>query len=377
MNDYAKVDADSHVVEGAGTWETYLEPAYADRRPLAIPYPRALEHRPKRNQTWLVDGTLQPCFDGPGGITMSTPADMDYARERGVPTDVQTLRDPAARVALMKELGVARTVMYTTFFLQPPTPDIGFEAALMRAWNNWMAERCSQHREALRFAAVVPFRDVGLAIAEVRRARLELGAAAVMVLAGSGEHMLHAPHLDPFWAEVQDLDMPVGIHFGWPNDRVRRTWTSLSAPYLGADAWMWWAYTSVFAGGMTDRFPRLRISFLEHDSVWLDLFLRRAKFWYEAAGIRPWPTKKPPHVVLQEHPIYFTLEGDAEYLPTLIELVGEDRVMAASDIPHTHYVGGRMNTTMDVVEAMETVTAAQKRKVMHDNACRYYGWDDV
>lgn len=377
MTNYDKVDADSHVVEGEGTWETYLEERYADRRPQAIRYPRALAGRPKRTHTWLVDGSLQPCFDGPGGVTMSTPVDMDFSRQRGVPTDIQALRDPAARVELMKQLGVRRTVMYSTFFLQPPTIDVAFEAALMRAWNNWMADRCAQHRDALRFAAVVPFRDVGLAIAEVRRARVELGADAVMVLAGSGEHMLHAGHIDPFWAEVQDLDMAVAIHFGWPNDRIRRTWTALSSTYLCADAWLWWAYTSVFGGGITDRFPRLRISFLEHDSRWLDMFFRRARFWYEASGIQPWPTKKPPDVVLQEHPIFFTLEGDAEYLPELMRIVGEDRVMAASDIPHTHYVGGRMNTTMDVVEAMSSVTPLQKRKVMHDNACRYYGWDDV
>mgnify|MGYP000446868123 CR=1 FL=1 len=93
---------------------------------------------------------------------------------------------------------------------QFPAP---LEAALMRAWNTWASEMCKKSPEHLAFGAVVPVRDPGLAVREMRHAK-ELGACTVMVLPTAGRHHLHERFLDPFWAEAQHLDEAWEERFG-------------------------------------------------------------------------------------------------------------------------------------------------------------------
>jgi predicted TIM-barrel fold metal-dependent hydrolase len=378
---YGYVDADSHVVELGGTWEEHIEAKFADRRPMAIDYPHlpgvaGVPGRPERDRTWLVDGALQPRHYGPGGVLMSTPADMAHARHRPVTPAIQGLADVAGRSAAMRERNVVRSVLYSTWFLQPPSDDLEYEAALARAWNRFAADRCRQDPSMFRFAAVVPLRDTHLAVQVAREARA-LGAETAMILPTAGERMLHESHLDPFWATLQDLDMRAAIHIGWGDPRFTATLLNSADLYLGIEVFMWNAYVSMLASGVFDRFAHLKLVFVEHEPRWLELFLHRAEIWYHSETAKPWPSKKSPREVLREHAIYFTYEGELEYLPTFLAVAGQDRVMAALDFPHSHYEGERMSSALGDIADDTGLDAAQKRRVLRDNAVAFYGWKDV
>ncbi len=370
------VDPDSHIQELPGSWELYLDEQFADRRPSVIDNPY-VSQRPKRNRTWYIDGQLVPKNQGHGGVVMSTPADMTFAKSKPVPVEVQACTDPVMRAKYMEDTGICRSVMYSTLFLQPLTDDLVYEAALMRSWNRWMSDMCKKSLGRLTFGALIPIRDPHLAIKEMQVAK-ELGAAAVMILPTAGERHLHDPLLDPFWSEAQNLGMPVAIHIGWPNPRVTYECTTPSSIFLGAfETSVWWGYLSIFTGGILDRFPNLKVAFLEHDSQWFKLFLERAMHWYPTNAASPWPAKKSPLEYLKEHQIFFVFEGKYSFMPEFLKLVGEDRVMGALDFPHTHYGTASLSESFDFIKNHKHLTDEQKRKVLRDNSVAFYGFSDV
>ncbi len=334
-----------------------------------------MSQRPQRNKTWYIDGRLIPKNQGNGGVVMSTPAEMDFAKAKPVPVDIQSCADAIGRAAYMQREGISRSVLYSTLFLDTLTDDLVYEAALMRAWNDWMSDVCAK-TDVLSFAGLVPTRDPRLAVQELRHAH-EKGAVAAMILPTAGERMLHDPVLDPFWAEAERLNLPVSIHIGWPNPRVTNECTTPSTIFLGAfDLSVWWAYISVFTGGILDRFPKLKIAFIEHDTRFFELFMIRANHWYPTSVCRPWPAKKSPEDYLRDHQIYFAFEGDYAGLPAFMDRVGEDRVMGAFDFPHTHYGVASLSIAYDFMRNHEHLSPQRKRKLLHDNTAAYYGFRD-
>ncbi len=373
--DFKQLDADSHVQEVGGSWELYLADEFKHRRPQVLDNPYVSE-RPHRNKTWYIDGRLIPKNQGNGAVVMSTPAEMEFARQKPVPVDIQACTDPIGRAALMKQQGISRTVLFSTLFLETLTDDLVYEAALMRAWNDWISDMCAKAPDVLSFAALVPIRDPHLAVREMRHAK-ERGAVTVMILPTAGDRMLHDPLLDPFWAEAERIGMPVSIHIGWPNPRVTNECTTPSTVFLGAfDLSVWWGYISIFTGGILDRFPELKVSFVEHDARFFSLFLERATHWYPTSVCKPWPARKSPTAYLREHQVYFGFEGDYAYMPEFMDLVGEDRVMGAFDFPHTHYGVASLSTAYDFMRNHEGLSLSRKRKVMHDNIAAFYGFHE-
>jgi hypothetical protein len=71
----------------------------------------------------------------------------------------------------MDKAGVAATVLYPTVGLTYFSPDVKFDAALVRSYNTWLAERCSHAPDRLKWGAIIPMRGVPDAVAEVKRAK--------------------------------------------------------------------------------------------------------------------------------------------------------------------------------------------------------------
>lgn len=373
--DYDQIDCDSHVQEGSGSWEMYLDPAYEDRRPVLIDNPN-VPGRAQRNKTWYFDGQLVPKNQGRAGVVMSTPVEMEFAKNKPVPPAVQACTDPVARAQASLDAGIRRTVLFTTLFLQAFLDDVDYEAALMRSWNRWMSEMRSAAPDTIAFGALIPVRDPDLAATEVRMAK-QLGAATVMILPSAGDMLLHDPRMDRFWAACVEVDMPVCIHIGWPQPWVTNTCATPSSVFLGAfDTSMWWAYLSVLTGGILERFPNLRVSFLENDARFFEIFLARAEHWYPTSAASPWPNRVSPTEALRNHQVYFSFEGDYALLPRFCELVGDDRVMIALDFPHTHYGVHSLSAAFDFVRNHQHLSAQQKRLLLRDNSLRFYGWKD-
>jgi predicted TIM-barrel fold metal-dependent hydrolase len=79
------------------------------------------------------------------------------------------------------------------------------------------------------------------------------------------------------------------------------------------------------------------------------------------------PKKRPPEY-LKEGRVFFTCEAEEASLPQVLDLLGEDQMMASADIPH----GEARERSMDVVRARSDLSESAKRKILGENAARFY-----
>jgi len=364
------VDADSHVEESEETW-AFLDPPYAERPPLVVDK-RGAPGLTVQDAFWVIDGRVLPHLRGRGATVYATPVVSTLGQEiKTFSVASQTLSDPAARVADLDRAGIDVQVLYPTIFLERLTDDDGYQTALVRSYNTWLAGKCAQVPDRLKWAAVMPLHYVPDAIAELRRAR-ELGAACAVMYGTAGETMLHEAAFDPFWAEAARLNLPIVVHTGWSHPGLQASGTDVfAAQIVGFTLPVMMAFFSFLGGGILARHPGLRVCFLEAGADWLPYMIQRMDQYYSVDARLQWArlADASPSDYLKRGNVYFTCEGDEKLLPIVLDWLGEDQMMASADMPHME---ARENSLQDIAER-DDLTAERKRKILGANARRFYG----
>jgi predicted TIM-barrel fold metal-dependent hydrolase len=363
------IDCDSHVEECEATF-TYLEKRYWERRPLHVDL-HGIPQNSTQDSYWLIDGHVHPRPVGQGATFGGSPPSSTLGRSKpfGIPS--QTLDDVGSRLADMDRARIDVSVLYPTLFLTHLTEDARYEAALMRSYNTWLGERCAQAPERLKWGALIPLRSPEDAVAEVGRAR-ELGAVALYTLGTAGDKLLDHESLDPVWDEAVRQRLPVAVHVGWShpglmmscNDCFAAFGISFTLPVL-------MAFFSMTGWGVLDRHPDLRVAFLEAGGDWLPYMLDRLDRYHfvvrEKFG-RPVSRRKPSEYLKGGH-IYLSIEGDEPMVPRVLDLAGDDHVMASADMPHAE----ARDNHLDEVSERSDISSAVKEKILTHNPARFYG----
>ncbi len=172
-----------------------------------------------------------------------------------------------------------------------------------RAWRARPIISCRRHRQVSRpFGRLRGAADAGPGCRRDRAnaVRWELGFVGALVngFSQAGDAVLYYddPRYLPFWAVVQDLDVPFYLH---PRDPLpSRTRDYDGHPWFEGPAWAFGVETAMHAlrlmgGGLFDRYPRLQI-ILGHlgeglpYSIWrLDQRVKRRRAGFPPKG--PWP----------------------------------------------------------------------------------------
>lgn len=368
MDGFKVIDADSHIEEVAEIWE-HLDSEFQSRRPFPITVEKNIGHT-NLNAFWYIDGNAVPKLVGQGAMVIATPLTSSYARAKPFSLGSQGLTDVKARLKDMDRFGVDVQVIFPTLFLATVTDDLALEAALMRAYNSYLAQACRQAPDRLKWAGLVPVRAPDHAVKEVRRCK-ELGAVAIATLGTAGETLLHHRDLFSVYQEMERQDLPLCVHVGWSHPGLNKSCENIYLSRISFTLPVLAAFWSILGGGLLDAFLRLKVAFLEAGSEWLPYWVGRMDHYYHAdtdnarGGYMP---KKRPSDYLKEGRIFFTCEAEEALLPQVIDLVGEDQMMASADIPH----GEARERSMDIVRERPDLSESVKRKILGENAARFY-----
>ena len=206
--------------------------------------------------------------------------------------DFATASMPTLLHERMPELGLDYSVIYPSLGLVlPDIADDALRRNCCRALNRFQADLFAGLEDRLTPAAVVPMGNPEEAVEALEHAVLELGLKAVMIasfarrpvtataaLGGDVPHQaswvdcfgLDSPYdYDPFWARCIELGVSPAAHsgaFGWDG---RRSISNYMYNHMGhfaaaSDA----LCRALFLGGVTRRFPKLRVAFLEGGVSW-------------------------------------------------------------------------------------------------------------
>jgi predicted TIM-barrel fold metal-dependent hydrolase len=249
-------------------------------------------------------------------------------------------------------------------------------AALAAAANDFLAEQWLTVDDRFRLAMNVAPHDAHLAAAEIRRFGGHDQVSAVF-LPLINKHLGHRDFF-PIYEAAQELGLTVVVHpdgtegdyHGCPNFAVgtppsRHERYSLLIQFGQSNL------ANIIFEGLFERFPRLKIVFVEYGWTWVPSALWRLDAtWKAGRKTTPWVKRSPTEYVLDH--VRFTTEpateppSEREALQILEMMHAERTLLFSSDYPH-------WDGDEDPETLFKTAPAALRHRIMRENAIEAFG----
>ncbi|MBI4493932.1 MAG: amidohydrolase [Chloroflexi bacterium] len=334
MSKYAIIDADGHILESVPGIREFLEPRW--QRKALFP-----------SDVW----------------------DRDLRGKLG-----HTPKGPQDHLTAQEVDGIDTMVLYPTAGLGFGTlRETDFAVALARAYNDWLYHFCLADPARLKFAALIPVQDPPSAAEELRRAVTQLGAVGAMLPTNVPQRPDWGHRsFDPIYAEAERLDIGLSFHATLRESvGLQRFENFINIHTVGHPVEQIMALCGSVVGGVFERFPRLRIAYLEAGIGWVPYMMDRLDEEVEKRGAdeAPYLTRLPSEYIRSGR-IFFGVECEEKTLPDGVRWGLEDTLLYSSDYPH--WDADWPGTVRAVVER-DDLSESVKRKMLHANAARFYG----
>lgn len=351
-DDGLAIDADGHVHEPNSLFFERLPP---DMRARTDGWALNAEG----NRRFIVDGIEHPPF----------------------PREISVRKPMAAadRLKVLDKDGIAAAVLYPSAALVSSYLDGAFAFAVAEAYQDWMDEFIAADRQRLFYAAPIPLNDIDRAVRLAERGVSSKGAIAVCVRPNPTEgRRLDDPSHAPLFEAVAALGVPLIVHesTGCPDtaggDRYGGMMDPPSYAYnhiISHPFEQMMAAMALICGGVLERFADLRVGFMEAGCSWVPYWLARLDEHLDNRKLRPYYGKLTLGArEYFDRQCVVSCDPSDETIPLAIAGLGADRIVFATDYPHFDSAGG----SVDAFRAVPGIDAADRRKILHDNAAAFY-----
>jgi gamma-resorcylate decarboxylase len=295
---------------------------------------------------------------------------------RDLPSEIrQKILDVGSgRIADMDRGGLDICILSLTAPGVQAVPNITQAVAQARRTNDYLAENVAKNSKRLKGFATLPLQDPEAAAQELTRCVRELGFCGALVNGfsqiGEADSAVYYdwPPYRPFWATVQELDVPFYLH---PRDPLASRQHSYEGyPWLAGSPWGFAVETSIhalrlMASGLFDEYPKLKL-ILGHLGEGLPFGIWRVDHRISRGSGTP-RAKLPMSHYLREN-FYITTSGNfrTQALTNVILEVGADRILYSVDYPYE-----------DVVEAKQwfdqaAISESDRMKIGRTNAQKLF-----
>src|SRR3954451_11294378 len=391
LTDVSVFDADNHLYETEDSLTKFLPDKYKN----AVTYVEVKGRKKIVIRGQISDYIPNPTFEvvaRPGAqeeyFRIGNPEGKSRREIFGEPMRaIPAFREPAARVQLMDEQGLDRTLMFPTLASlieerMRDHPDMCH--AVVHSLNQWIHEVWQFNYEDRIFTTpVITLGVVDKAIEELEWC-VERGAKVVLIRPApawgyQGPRSPGLPEFDPFWAKVVEHDVLVAMHSSDSGyERYTNEWMGSNSEMLPFQPQAFrmlgqWrpvedAVAALICHGALSRFPQLKFAVIENGSSWVEPLLHNLADVYKKM---PQDFMEDPVEVLKRN-IHVSPFWE-EDLPALAELIGPDRVLFGSDFPHPEGLADPASYVHELEGAPDDVV----RKIMGGNLARLMGVDDA
>jgi len=307
---------------------------------------------------------LEEHFALPGAI------DASYAVLPTAESRFQLQDMGSGRIAEMDRGGVELCILSHAEPVIQAIPKAAEAIAMSRRSNDYLAEHITKYPKRLKGFAALPMQDPQAAAQELTRCVKELGFVGALVFGFSqiGEVdsavFYDLPQYQPFWATVQQLDVPFYLHPRFP--LATRLQAYEGHPWLAGFHWASAVDAATHAlrlmgSGLFDEYPKLRV-ILGHLGEGLPFQIWRIDHRLSRLGLRT-KGKLSMSQYLREN-FYVTTSGNfrTQALNDVMLELGADRVLYSVDHPYE-----------DMGEAAEwfdhaPISEPDRVKIAHSNA---------
>jgi predicted TIM-barrel fold metal-dependent hydrolase len=283
-------------------------------------------------------------------------------------------RDPRVRLDVLDSEGIDAAVLYggaAQLFFLFERPDVA--AALCRGYNDWLADYCAAGPRRLVGVAVLPQQDPALAAEELERAVTSLGFVGGFIRPNriSGR-TIDDPAFDVLWETAARLDVPIGFHeaymAGIDTVGMDRMTTYAGSHIISHVFEQMTAMLVTTLAGVQDRFPGLRLGFLEAGCGWAPSWVHRIEEHFELA---PGDYRGGDPTGKTSTRTWLTFEIEEPGLAATCDAGWAGNIMFASDFPHFDAVyPGAVKKVRDLHSDLPGTVLDG---LLGDNAVRFYG----
>jgi len=351
-DDLRAIDADGHVHEPDALFAEILPPEMRART-------KGWALNADNNRRFIVDGVEHPPF----------------------PREISVRKPMAAgdRLKVLDKEGIAAAVLYPSAALVAGYLEAEFAFAVSEAYQDWMAGFIDTDARRLFYAAPVPLHDIDRAVRLAERGVRSRGAIAVCVRPNPTEgRRLDDPSHAPLFEAVAAMGVPLIIHesTGCPatagGDRYGGMMDPPSYAYhhvVSHPFEQMMATMALICGGVLERFPNLRVGFLEAGCSWVPYWLARLDEHIENRKLRPYfGTLTLSAAEYFQRQCVVSCDPSDPTIPLAVAGLGADRIVFATDYPHFDSEGGAVNA----FRAAADIAPADQHKILRDNAVAFY-----
>ena len=345
-------DSDNHLYETSDAFTRHLPARYKG----------AIDYVDVRGRTKIVvRGTISdyipnPTFEvvaRPGAqeeyFRVGNPEGKSYRELVGDPMrSVPAFREPGARLELMEQQGLDRTLMFPTLaslLEERLRDDPELTHAVIHSLNQWIYDEWSFNHEDRIFATpIITLPIVEKAVEELAWV-VERGARTVLVRpapvpAYGGSRSLAFEEFDPFWQAVVDAGVLVSMHASDSGySRYQADWTGPAEmlPFRPDPFRMLTmgkrpvedTMAALTCHGALTRFPDLRIASIENGADWVAPFLEHLE---DVHRKMPQAFDEDPVAAFRRNVYVAPFHEDD--IAGLVDLLGADHLLFGSDYPH-------------------------------------------
>ena len=280
-----------------------------------------------------------PSINYPDGTPLSVRADWRPAKGRAATTAESVGRQ--CLDAFGSDIGILNPL----FGVQTLYAD-DLAQAYTAALNDWTRAEFLDRDQRFRASIVINLENIEMAVAEIDRLAPDRRFVQVLVLAGSARPLDRRNHW-PLYATCVRHGLALAVHAGseFRNPPTALGWPSYYLEDYVANAQAFQVQlTSLFTEGVFNKFPTLKVVFLESGWTWLPpLLWRIAKYWYGLRFEVPWADRSPMEVVRDQ--VRFSLTPtdappNADRMRRLFDHLGsDDLLLFSTDFPHAQFEG--------------------------------------
>jgi predicted TIM-barrel fold metal-dependent hydrolase len=229
------------------------------------------------------------------------------------------------------------------------------------AYNEHIASVCAQAPDRLYSVMVPSYRDPEAAEDSVARCA-ELGARCLMIPIKPGKFadgrtiQYNHPRMDPLWAAIEASGLPLAFHIGEAIPTAEPGAVGVSVLTQMQGFRQNWAQLTF--GGVFDRFPGLKVVFVEAGLSWIPGMLHDADMIYNSfpSSVSP-KLAHPPSWYWRAH-CYATFMTDPVGLE-LLHRIGAETALWSSDYPHQESTFGYTRGAIEAVFRAAPLDQAQ------------------
>ncbi len=320
---------------------------------------------------------MRNVYKGLPGGGQRTGAGPALARDDELEFDIEMrpgMYDPALRLADMDLEGIDVAVLF------PPGSgeewalgDPAFAAALCQTLNDARAEYASHAPERLKLVAKLPMIDPQRAALELERCVGEHGFVGMVTATHVREKNLDDPGFDIVWRTAERLGVAVCTHGGGqaPGQTpfgIERFDSRLGVHAITHPLGAMQAVFNFTVGGILQRFPELRVGFMEAGVGWLPFWLERLDEHWELMPEQAPEIDRPPSSYFRGR-CFLTTEPEERMLPYVFDHVGDDIVCYSSDYCHWDCA---FPESVKLLEERGDLPESQRGPLFSGNAAKLY-----